>query len=162
MQQKLTAFSVDLFTYLLRKSLHLRNLRSTTYWVIIHRKCRTWLALGQSTHCACTIEAHPSPRYELTREKLVAARGSQYYNSNSANPNTHTGAVVGEPNANDLFNDARTDYSHLEPTTYINAAMVGSLAAVITKHQTVPFQNKPPIWGMKFCHLYIFLRCKKV
>lgn len=50
-----------------------------------------------------------------------------YYTSNP-NPNILTGAIVGGPNQNDFFPDERTDYSHSEPATYINAAMVGPLA----------------------------------
>lgn len=50
-----------------------------------------------------------------------------YYTAN-ANPNILVGAVVGGPNQNDFFPDERTDYSHSEPATYINAAIVGPLA----------------------------------
>ncbi|XP_027149270.1 endoglucanase 9 [Coffea eugenioides] len=50
-----------------------------------------------------------------------------YYTANP-NPNILTGAVVGGPNQNDFFPDDRTDYSHSEPATYINAALVGPLA----------------------------------
>ncbi|KAM7473057.1 hypothetical protein LguiA_011240 [Lonicera macranthoides] len=50
-----------------------------------------------------------------------------YYTSNT-NPNILTGAIVGGPNQNDFFPDDRTDYSHSEPATYINGAIVGSLA----------------------------------
>ncbi|KAL3818019.1 hypothetical protein ACJIZ3_003924 [Penstemon smallii] len=56
---------------------------------------------------------------------------STWYTSSKPNPNTHVGAIVGGPNSNDQFTDSRTDYSHLEPTTYINAAFVGSVAALI-------------------------------
>ncbi|KAK9066791.1 hypothetical protein SSX86_014114 [Deinandra increscens subsp. villosa] len=50
-----------------------------------------------------------------------------YYTSNP-NPNILVGAIVGGPNNNDFFPDERTDYSHSEPATYINAAIVGPLA----------------------------------
>lgn len=50
-----------------------------------------------------------------------------YYTAN-ANPNILVGAVVGGPNQNDFFPDERTDYSHSEPATYINAAILGPLA----------------------------------
>ena len=52
---------------------------------------------------------------------------SFFYTSNP-NPNTLIGAIVGGPNQNDGFPDDRTDYSHSEPATYINAAIVGPLA----------------------------------
>ena len=56
---------------------------------------------------------------------------STWYSSSKPNPNIHEGAIVGGPNSNDQFNDLRSDYSHLEPTTYMNAAFVGSVAALL-------------------------------
>ena len=38
------------------------------------------------------------------------------------------GAVVGGPNEYGQFPDDRTNFRELEPTTYINAPLVGSLA----------------------------------
>ncbi|XP_016483101.1 endoglucanase 18-like [Nicotiana tabacum] len=58
---------------------------------------------------------------------------SSWYNSNNPNPNTHVGAIVGGPNSGDQFVDSRSDYSHSEPTTYMNAAFVGSVAALINQ-----------------------------
>ncbi|KAJ1696446.1 hypothetical protein LUZ63_004958 [Rhynchospora breviuscula] len=54
--------------------------------------------------------------------------GFQYFFSGNPNPNLLIGAVVGGPDQNDAFSDSRTDYNHLEPATYINAPLVGSLA----------------------------------
>ncbi|GLJ50978.1 hypothetical protein SUGI_1085720 [Cryptomeria japonica] len=54
--------------------------------------------------------------------------GFQFLNSNASNPNLLVGAVVGGPDANDHFPDDRHDYQHSEPTTYINAPLLGSLA----------------------------------
>ncbi|PON95165.1 Glycoside hydrolase [Trema orientale] len=51
-----------------------------------------------------------------------------FYYSANPNPNILIGAVVGGPNQNDGFSDDRTDYSHSEPATYINAAIIGPLA----------------------------------
>ncbi|KAL5571749.1 hypothetical protein UlMin_021346 [Ulmus minor] len=51
-----------------------------------------------------------------------------FYYSATPNPNILVGAVVGGPNQNDGYSDDRTDYSHSEPATYINAAIVGPLA----------------------------------
>ncbi|KAI3727669.1 hypothetical protein L6452_16287 [Arctium lappa] len=56
---------------------------------------------------------------------------SSYYSSSKPNPNIHVGAIVGGPNSNDGFSDTRSDSSHLEPTTYMNAAFVGSVAALL-------------------------------
>ncbi|GFZ09707.1 cellulase 5 [Actinidia rufa] len=52
---------------------------------------------------------------------------SFFYTANP-NPNVLTGAIVGGPNQSDGYSDDRTDYSHSEPATYINAAIVGPLA----------------------------------
>ncbi|PUZ47282.1 hypothetical protein GQ55_7G152500 [Panicum hallii var. hallii] len=51
-----------------------------------------------------------------------------YFYSGAANPNVHTGAVVGGPDENDAFPDDRSDYARSEPTTYTNAPLVGCLA----------------------------------
>jgi len=51
-----------------------------------------------------------------------------YFYSGAANPNVHTGAVVGGPDENDAFPDDRADYARSEPTTYTNAPLVGCLA----------------------------------
>ncbi|XP_062073155.1 endoglucanase 3-like [Humulus lupulus] len=51
-----------------------------------------------------------------------------FFYSANPNPNILTGAVVGGPNQNDGYPDDRSDYSHSEPATYINAAIVGPLA----------------------------------
>ena len=56
---------------------------------------------------------------------------SDWYNTNSPNPNVHVGAVVGGPDFKGQFKDVRSDYSHLEPTTFINAVMVGCLAGIL-------------------------------
>jgi hypothetical protein len=51
-----------------------------------------------------------------------------FFHSMSPNPNILVGAIVGGPNQNDGFPDDRSDYSHSEPATYINGAIVGPLA----------------------------------
>lgn len=70
-----------------------------------------------------SIKSHPS--------KIGCNEGQAYFSSNKPNPNVHVGAIVGGPNSNDKFTDSRSDYSHLEPTTYINAAFVGSIAPLL-------------------------------
>ncbi|XVF49342.1 hypothetical protein PTKIN_Ptkin04bG0003900 [Pterospermum kingtungense] len=54
--------------------------------------------------------------------------GSTYYYSNDPNPNLLTGAVVGGPDIKDSYADSRADFPQSEPTTYINAPIVGLLA----------------------------------
>lgn len=68
-----------------------------------------------------SLKANPQP--------IPCQEGFQrfYYTSNP-NPNTLIGAIVGGPDKNDNFPDDRTDYSHSEPATYINAGIVGPLA----------------------------------
>nr|CAB3484602.1 unnamed protein product [Digitaria exilis] len=62
-------------------------------------------------------------------EHIGCQEGYQsYYYSGAANPNVHTGAVVGGPDENDSFPDDRGDFARSEPTTYTNAPLVGCLA----------------------------------
>jgi len=51
-----------------------------------------------------------------------------YFYASAANPNVHTGAVVGGPDEHEEFPDDRADYARSEPTTYTNAPLVGCLA----------------------------------
>ncbi|KAL5747562.1 hypothetical protein ACOSQ2_024859 [Xanthoceras sorbifolium] len=75
-----------------------------------------------------SIQAHPA--------KVGCSDGhSIYFSSRQPNPNTHVGAIVGGPDSNDQFNDLRSDYSHAEPATYMNAAFVGSLAALLAQNE---------------------------
>ncbi|KAL0326442.1 UNVERIFIED_CONTAM: Endoglucanase 9 [Sesamum radiatum] len=68
-----------------------------------------------------SIQDHP--------QSLGCEAGFQpFYYTPNPNQNILTGAIVGGPNQNDFFPDQRTDYSHSEPATYINAAIVGPLA----------------------------------
>ncbi|WVZ06298.1 hypothetical protein V8G54_019644 [Vigna mungo] len=60
--------------------------------------------------------------------KIQCSAGFSVMNSESPNPNTLVGAVVGGPDLNDRFPDERSDYEQSEPATYINAPLVGSLA----------------------------------
>ncbi|KAK0586949.1 hypothetical protein LWI29_015006 [Acer saccharum] len=76
-----------------------------------------------------SIKAHPA--------KVGCNDGhSIYYSSSKPNPNTHVGAIVGGPDSNDQFKDLRSDYSHSEPTTYMNAAFVGSVAALLAPNES--------------------------
>jgi hypothetical protein len=67
-----------------------------------------------------SIDQHPS--------KINCKGGSIYFESQNPNPNVLIGAVVGGPNINDEYVDSRADFVHSEPTTYINAPLVGVLA----------------------------------
>ncbi|XP_059443371.1 endoglucanase-like [Corylus avellana] len=75
-----------------------------------------------------SVKAHPT--------KVGCNDGfSNYFSSSNPNPNTHVGAIVGGPDSNDNFNDVRSDFSHAEPTTYMNAAFVGSVAALLAESE---------------------------
>ncbi|GLJ12736.1 hypothetical protein SUGI_0196860 [Cryptomeria japonica] len=51
-----------------------------------------------------------------------------WFSRQAPNPNLLSGAVVGGPDQYDQFEDLRHDSCKLEPTTYINAPLVGLLA----------------------------------
>ena len=82
---------------------------------------------SQLHHRASSI---PSTKVLSTKVGCNDGRSSYFY-SNGPNPNTHIGSIVGGPYLNDEFSDLRSDYSHSEPTTYMNAAFVGSVAALV-------------------------------
>ncbi|XP_073315265.1 endoglucanase 8-like [Primulina huaijiensis] len=67
-----------------------------------------------------SLEAHPS--------RIRCKDGTRYYLSPAPNPNLLVGAVVGGPNSSDYFPDSRPFFQESEPTTYINAPLVGLLA----------------------------------
>ncbi|XAR71804.1 Cellulase [Bertholletia excelsa] len=61
-------------------------------------------------------------------EHINCTGGSLYFARADPNPNLLTGAVVGGPDANDSYADSRAQFTYSEPTTYINAPLVGLLA----------------------------------
>ncbi|GLT55202.1 hypothetical protein SLA2020_283450 [Shorea laevis] len=67
-----------------------------------------------------SVEAHPA--------RIACKAGSRYYQSPNPNPNLLVGAVVGGPDSSDAFPDSRQIFQQSEPTTYINAPLVGLLA----------------------------------
>ncbi|GLJ13677.1 hypothetical protein SUGI_0217990 [Cryptomeria japonica] len=67
-----------------------------------------------------SVEHHPN--------HITCKGGSEYFFSKNPNPNLLVGAVVGGPNTKDQYSDARKYYKQAEPTTYINAPLVGVLA----------------------------------
>lgn len=67
-----------------------------------------------------SISSHP---------RFIACKdGTDYYKSPNPNLNPHVGAVVGGPADDDVYEDDRADFRKSEPTTYINAPLVGALA----------------------------------
>ncbi|CAH9140493.1 unnamed protein product [Cuscuta epithymum] len=67
-----------------------------------------------------SVAVHPA--------KIQCDVGFSVMSSSAPNPNVHVGAVVGGPDQHDHFPDQRSDYEQSEPSTYINAPLVGALA----------------------------------
>ncbi|KAL6187038.1 hypothetical protein ACLB2K_043154 [Fragaria x ananassa] len=67
-----------------------------------------------------SVQAHPA--------RIGCKAGSRYFLSPNPNPNKLVGAVVGGPNSSDAFPDSRPYFQESEPTTYINAPLVGLLS----------------------------------
>ncbi|XXG53642.1 hypothetical protein AAC387_Pa03g1707 [Persea americana] len=67
-----------------------------------------------------SVNAHPA--------HIGCKAGTPYYLNPKPNPNTLVGALVGGPNITDKFPDSRPIFQQSEPTTYINAPLVGLLA----------------------------------
>ncbi|XP_051146403.1 endoglucanase 24-like [Andrographis paniculata] len=61
-------------------------------------------------------------------QAIGCKEGSTYFNSTGPNPNVLVGAVVGGPGEDDMYDDNRVDFRKSEPTTYINAPLIGVLA----------------------------------
>nr|CAB3454033.1 unnamed protein product [Digitaria exilis] len=70
-----------------------------------------------------SIKDHP--------QRIACKEGTPYYNSSGSNPNPLIGAVVGGPGEDDVYEDDRADFRKSEPTTYINAPLVGVLAFLV-------------------------------
>lgn len=70
------------------------------------------------------------PSLAKQKQPIGCSNGLQsYFHSSDPNPNPLTGAVVGGPDQNDAYSDDRTDFRQSEPATYINGAIVGTLAS---------------------------------
>jgi hypothetical protein len=54
--------------------------------------------------------------------------GSELFANQNPNPNLLVGAIVGGPDKDDQYPDSRANFKQSEPTTYINAPLVGVLA----------------------------------
>lgn len=67
-----------------------------------------------------SVRAHP--------QTIQCTQGFFWFNSARPNANLATGAVLGGPDQNDNFYDARNNFAQTEPTTYINAPIVGVLS----------------------------------
>lgn len=61
-------------------------------------------------------------------QHIGCGEGFSYFASTNADPNLLVGGVVGGPDGDDNYADDRSNYVEAEPTTYINAPLVGALA----------------------------------
>lgn len=68
------------------------------------------------------------PSIKVHPEFIACKEGTAYFNTSDPNPNLLVGAVVGGPGEDDSYEDDRADFRKSEPTTYINAPLVGALA----------------------------------
>ncbi|XP_020598813.1 endoglucanase 23-like [Phalaenopsis equestris] len=65
----------------------------------------------------------------INHPQVIACKeGTIYFNTSNPNPNLLIGAIVGGPGEDDVYEDDRADFRKSEPTTYINAPLVGVLA----------------------------------
>ena len=67
------------------------------------------------------------PSMEAQGDHIDCQGGHLYFESQDPNQNLLTGAVVGGPVHNDSYSDSRYNSSQSEPTTYMNAPLVGLL-----------------------------------
>ncbi|KAL6495742.1 Esterase/lipase/thioesterase [Orobanche gracilis] len=75
-----------------------------------------------------SLKAHPA--------HIGCNAGPLYFSSSNPNPNILIGAVVGGPDSTDNYQDSRACFKESEPTTYINAPLVGVLA-YFSSHKNV-------------------------
>ncbi|KAL5728183.1 cellulase [Ranunculus cassubicifolius] len=68
------------------------------------------------------------PSIEKSQAHIDCKGGTFAYISNNPDPNLLVGAVVGGPDIKDSYADSRQLFVQSEPTTYINAPLVGLLA----------------------------------
>jgi len=61
---------------------------------------------------------------------IYCQQGFSWFQTAKPNPNQAAGAVIGGPDQSDNLNDVRSNYAQMEPTTYINAPLVGVLASL--------------------------------
>ncbi|KAI3971249.1 hypothetical protein MKW92_040793 [Papaver armeniacum] len=72
--------------------------------------------------------ASSMPSLDQHPEQMHCKDGTPYFETSNPNPNLLVGAVVGGPDMNDQFADARVEFTASEPTTYINAPLTGLFA----------------------------------
>ena len=68
------------------------------------------------------------PSVKVQRNAFGCLLGWNIFKSPNPDPNILVGAVIGGPDVDDSFIGKRTNASDTEPTTYINAPLVGVFA----------------------------------
>lgn len=67
------------------------------------------------------------PSLKDSPQPIACGAGFQYLHKAEPNPNILVGAIVGGPDQFDNYKDERDNYLQAEPSTYINAPLVGTL-----------------------------------
>ncbi|KAH0979185.1 hypothetical protein GBA52_006362 [Prunus armeniaca] len=99
------------------------RLKEVTHWA-----CRIWWDMVKNFLREFTTVGHLYRQLVNIQKQIDCKGGTDYYNSKNPNPNLLIGAVVGGPDIKDSYADSREDFVQSEPTTYINAPLVGVLA----------------------------------
>ncbi|GER46854.1 endoglucanase [Striga asiatica] len=111
---------------------YLRNLAKTQVdYILGENPMKMSYMVGYGTNYPKRIHHRGSsmPSMYVQPQHIGCGDGmQQYFHSSSPNPNILTGAIVGGPDSNDQYKDQREDDAQSEPATYINAAIVASLA----------------------------------
>ncbi|XP_024389814.2 endoglucanase 1 [Physcomitrium patens] len=68
------------------------------------------------------------PSMRTHPRKIQCLEGFNWFHSWNSNPNVAMGAIVGGPNQNDDFDDARQKIAQTEPALYVNSPIVGVLS----------------------------------
>uniref|UniRef100_J3M3N4 Endoglucanase n=1 Tax=Oryza brachyantha TaxID=4533 RepID=J3M3N4_ORYBR len=71
------------------------------------------------------------PSIKSSPAKVTCKGGFDYFSKGSPDPNVIAGAIVGGPDANDLYNDSRQNFRQAEPSTVTVAPIVGVLARLL-------------------------------
>ncbi|GJP46252.1 hypothetical protein CLOM_g5558 [Closterium sp. NIES-68] len=75
---------------------------------------------------------------------IACGDGFSFFHTQSPNQNVLAGALVGGPDASDSFSDDRSNYQQNEPSTYVNAPLVGVLARIAGGTEKIPVTHADP------------------
>ncbi|CAI5986352.1 unnamed protein product [Closterium sp. NIES-65] len=75
---------------------------------------------------------------------IACGDGFSFFHTPNPNQNVLAGALVGGPDASDSFTDDRGNYQQNEPSTYVNAPLVGVLARIAGGTEKIPVTHADP------------------